>query len=1763
VTPTDPPTSELGRAEPQRSSVASLLIAAVLLLLLAALLAVYLAAAMPARLHDSTPARTDHDPAAIDAAMDHRAVQQPLERIHAQGSRFAGQPGFEQTRALIRETYRDAGLHVFGQRIDTVTVQSETRRITTPGGQALADPSDDSGRVQVYPLFPNHVQPVVTPEGGLVGQLRRVDDELVKDRRSFDEIIAVVDADNPPQRLGLDWSRYAQLGFAGLIVADRRGIGDIGWTPDQVARLFDNAPVNYPRLVATPGIFNHLGETVRIDVRGRFVNLPNENVMGLLTAAGDAQAPPPDGRSDGPEGLPPAGAQELMVVLSPYDAPSYLPDLARGGVQAVALATHLSLAQGLSAYRSALGRDVLFVATGGHMMGQSGTYRLLEAAGYWSRRSDARARLQSEHASQQQQRDTLRTLVDLYESDAFLRDPQATEAALDTLARPARRLIREQFRYLLSALTLELSEPMLRYELAFIREGEDPESEAYFAFREAKLDHDRVAAVSGYPIVKFVREAMAEPDSVGQQHRVRRRLEQRLEQLLDHHERELALAQDALRLNALFRRYRSVVVVCPRPVPAERPGSVQGVSYAIAGGNSQHAGNLGPVVSGRLSAVWQQQGGDATGVNLTGQQPNHVRFARQQLAERQQLDKPWNDSGYPALSLISVGRAAAYRRSAHPTLEPWMTDLSSLSGTLPLIGRACLDLALGSGQFPAVRGGNPISYHGQVLVAEVGRSIVPNFPLDGALVAQKQHPNQPWVADGAVRQVMQFTDPYGRYALMGSAAKPHSALGGYSPGAYGYNPRGEITLIKDEGLSGQGMFQSMGLSTRQGLGAVQIIVFRASPVTLLDRINPQTLRPFTAMQLIARAGLDGFDSVNRYDLTEGGFFQHFIRPTERFYVLLQAGDPDNELVQRTRAFMLGIEPGQRPEEDRAIAGPGYLAADVDVLTDAPTDIAASMLWTNGVRLDLQRRYAMADDRLIQFHQRADELLRESQQPDRPRLEQTRLARDAVTYTALNHPVLRDKISEAVLSIMWYLCLLVPFAFFFEKLVFGYADIRKQLVAQALIFLLVFFLLRLLHPAFEMIRSSIMILLGFVIMLISLGMSALFAGKFRETVDALQQHRGQISGAEANTFGVMGTAFMLGLNNMHRRKVRTGLTCATLVLMTFAMISFTSTTSDIVDEQVALGKAGYEGILIKDPELMTISEGQRFALSTKYGDRFRLARRAMLVGSYEAHRREVHAPELAVTRADAPEHGRGLIRSVLLFSQQEPLADRITFLTRRGWFDPMPPAELKAQPVKPVIIPDTLAERLNIEPQRVDRERVDVVIGGQRFVVHSIFDSDTLGGLTDLDGVSLLPFDIEAMRDFKLVDGQVVAEPPYVEVPAQEVVLMRDPGALQLPFGAGFRTTSVAVWLRDAETGAPLPFRDARETIESFLEQSGQAMYYGLDGIAYRGQRARQTSIAGLVDIIIPLIIAAMAVLNTMKGSVYERRDEIYVYNAVGIAPRYIFTMFFAEAFVYAVVGSVLGYILSQGVGRLLTELGLTYGLNMTFASLDTIYASLAIVAAVFISTLFPALSAMRIAAPADEAGWDIPEPVGDVMTITLPFTFDPRDRIAVIEFFRRYLEDHGEGSSGRFFAGPPGLNLIERDPVQVTTAPDLAAPGAAPGPAAAPGGGQPDPLVPALEATVWLKPFDLGVSQTLRLSLPVDANTSEPVAQLELIRLSGTSKAWVSLNKPFLLGLRRKFLHWRAVSHEQRSGMFEQARDRFRAVLEQRGALSTTGGGVG
>jgi hypothetical protein len=676
-----------------------------------------------------------------------------------------------------------------------------------------------------------------------------------------------------------------------------------------------------------------------------------------------------------------------------------------------------------------------------------------------------------------------------------------------------------------------------------------------------------------------------------------------------------------------------------------------------------------------------------------------------------------------------------------------------------------------------------------------------------------------------------------------------------------------------------------------------------------------------------------------------------------------------------------------------------------------------------------------------------------------------------------------------------------------------------------------------HPAFQMVRSSLMILLGFIIVLLTLLVTLMVSGKFKQNIKELRSKEGRIEGADINRGGVIGTAFMLGLNNMRRRKVRTGLTSVTLILLTFVMICFTSISTDLVDVEYPMGKSAWNGLLFRKSNFLPLSDSEIGGLNQSYGRQYPMATHSWQVAGLGEGAKKL---DIIIDReyqvGDNKLQKRAVVSASLLLNWNEPQFSGIDALlkTKRGWF-PRPPelrkekeAAIKAgyKSKLLVILPDTVAQELEITPEDVDAGEVEVKIVGQPnpYIVQGIIDSQALNKLVGLDGRGILPYDINAIQAFGRTSAGTVTIPDDVKrLDGSQVILVNS----HPPSGSRVKTVSCGVLFpkesyqvrKDDPVSPPVNYKKQRLLVMEFLERSGQSAYYAIDGVAYYGSRLRARTFEGMLELLIPILLAALTVFNTMRGSVYERRDEIYVYNAVGIAPNHVFFMFMAEACVYAVVGAMLGYLLSQSTGRVLTALNLTGGMNMNYSSIETILASLTIMLAVLVSTILPARDAARLASPADQQKWTVPVAQGDVMSFNLPFTFTQHDRIAVISYFRRWLDSNGEGSSGPFFCAPPALALRQAAGEERTAG-----------------------LLPGIGTTIWLKPFDLGVSQRIEIWLPTDPETREYIANIRLVRLSGTAAAWARTVKPFLGILRKQFLNWRAATPAEREEMFAEAR---------------------
>ena len=91
--------------------------------------------------------------------------------------------------------------------------------------------------------------------------------------------------------------------------------------------------------------------------------------------------------------------------------------------------------------------------------------------------------------------------------------------------------------------------------------------------------------------------------------------------------------------------------------------------------------------------------------------------------------------------------------------------------------------------------------------------------------------------------------------------------------------------------------------------------------------------------------------------------------------------------------------------------------------------------------------------------------------------------------------------------------------------------------------------------------------------------------------------------------------------------------------------------------------------------------------------------------------------------------------------------------------------------------------------------------------------------------------------------------------------------------------------------------------KELMPRLGLNLYAGHQGRTYRYSSIGSTSISGAGTLAIPILIAALIVLNTMLGAVFERQKEIHIFSSIGLAPNHVAMLFMAESLVYAIIGA--------------------------------------------------------------------------------------------------------------------------------------------------------------------------------------------------------------------------------------------------------------------
>ena len=774
----------------------------------------------------------------------------------------------------------------------------------------------------------------------------------------------------------------------------------------------------------------------------------------------------------------------------------------------------------------------------------------------------------------------------------------------------------------------------------------------------------------------------------------------------------------------------------------------------------------------------------------------------------------------------------------------------------------------------------------------------------------------------------------------------------------------------------------------------------------------------------------------------------------------------------------------------------------DTLTPTEFYVIRDMMRLNEARLHTMRKHAIENHSVSRFQQNGRRLLQraEAALAEHRWDDYTSDIREAGGMIFRAYPAVIGTLNDVIFGMVFFLALVIPAAFFTERLVLASPDIRMQLTGFVAVLAVIWAIISQVHPAFA-IAHPLVVLLAFAIMAMAVFVLLMVATRFNRYLREYRAEQARVHQTDISRFSAAYTAFMLGISNMRRRKLRTGLTLGTITLLTFTVLSFSSFKPDVQFFAFSHRHEGaYEGALIRHHNWDWIGRWKMEAAKSYFGERALLSPRNWYIAD--------QSEEKGYIRISHGEHS-SLSTALLGLSPQERGVTGVhTALAAGDFFDS--PDE------KSCLLSLEMAEILGVDAALVPGDSVRVL--GTMLGVRGLFDADAFFALHDLDDEPLTPVDFHrSSAELMGSRPQEVEDTSEREEETRAFVHLHPDNVVILPFetlrGAGGELRSVAMRF---ESGG-----DIRGMIEGFITQTPMTLFAGTrDPETDRIRVASYTSVGltaveGFQALVIPMLIAGLIVLNAMMGAVYERFREIDIYSAVGLAPMHIALLFIAEACVYAVIGVTMGYLLGQTLGKAVVTFELSAGVNLNYSSYAAIASASVVMAVVLASTVYPARVASRAAVPDLVRRWKPPRPTGDRWEFEFPFMVSSGEVVGICGFLANFFDAYKEESIGDFYAEK--VTLVSEEP--------------------APGASQ-----YSLQMLTWLAPFDMGVSQYLQLDfLPAADGSGIYMVEVFIQRLSGQDTYWQRVNQRFMNTLRKQFLLWHTLRADARAYHREKA----------------------
>ncbi len=936
------------------------------------------------------------------------------------------------------------------------------------------------------------------------------------------------------------------------------------------------------------------------------------------------------------------------------------------------------------------------------------------------------------------------------------------------------------------------------------------------------------------------------------------------------------------------------------------------------------------------------------------------------------------------------------------------------------------------------------------------------------------------------------TDEHGYFSIYGLVTPASGVSAAYSLEAYAINSSGSILYATDLGKYGAAAYSnSFSLSTGQ-LGSETnprwFIVFKCGTMAVHDLSMPDTLNP---QKLLSVEGVSL--SYNVLKISDNS------QPDSWGIVSSNVGEallfvPDLPVMFTTSAggsFPIAFLTNASLQHPEGVGYQVELGGFLN-LNGTAQRFAADMYWYDEAKITQLHEFAIHNQQAEEYHNSTriymQEALNASREKRYDAFQTESLKAFGFEQSAYN--TVHSVIMSVIQTTIFFFVALIPFSLLVERLVFKFKSGFRQALATIVVFALFTLILFFLHPGFHLAANVYMVLLGFVIVVLTIPVLLLvisdafgYIRKFR--VKAVGKHY-----TEINRLGAALMSFSTGVENMRKRRLRTTLTFMTVVIITIALVSFTSTSAfTVVRIPSHRGATPYNGILMERITGMgnlPLSEQLLDSITDKYGSEAYIAPRAWIFPSL------IHSTETSLDLYNANLTSYTEISAIMGMAPEEvnvsDIANRILINGSR-WFD--------QTDYQSCIISNFTAGVLHAKIGDV------LIARGFDLKVVGIFDENKLSRLIELDGESITP--VLAQR---------------IHMPASLVMIV--------PFRLAGWNGEMGTSLINAASGVyqiAMKFENSSKILDTSnntgaainlaYQFTGLDIFAGRDGTIWELKRAGAFMVRGWTLLIIPVITAFFTLFNTMLGSVYEREKEISIYSALGLSPLDVAFMFLAESVTYAILAAVIGYTIGVAVLSLLVTFhavaqGFYVNYSASYVLLTVGFAILAVVA----STLYPARQAARLVTPSLERKWGLKtKPEGDEWTIPMPFTATEDEAKAVLVFMSEFLEAHRIERAGTFSSSGTTYEESETEETKIKS----------------------------VKTMVSIAPWEAAIQQETRINVVKPPKEERWSFQLYLKRLSGHPKIWQTANRNFIDAIRKQLLIWRGLSPAEKKSYLEQA----------------------